>query len=434
MNGRNKKEIEPIVLKRQDHCVSRRKIAPNALKVLYRLHNHGYKAYLVGGSVRDLLIGKVPKDFDVATDARPSQVKKLFRNSRIVGRRFRLAHIFFREDQIIEVSTFRKKSEWTPKEMSSAVVKSENTYGTPIEDALRRDLTINGLYYNISDYSIIDYVGGLKDLDKGIIRIIGDAKASFVEDPVRMIRVIRHTARTDFDIEPITYSLICKNHSLISQCSAPRVREEFMRELRGGWAEKSFHLAIETGMINALFPPYEKYLSGDNGEEVRKALMSNMTGIDKIIETGGVIDDHELLAAFISPLIIGCRLKEDLPPGRKAASVFNRRIRETIKPILREAGFSRGYTEAICHMLFAQHILNDALRKGSLPQSISNKNYFGPGLRLFQIEAVGQARWTPKIFFNAAKLNGIKLLVKPRSKKRVRRRSKQSRKADGKAE
>ncbi len=420
-------KVGPMIIGREEHCISRRNIAPNALKVLYRLHNHGYVAYLVGGSVRDLLIGKKPKDFDVVTDARPNQVRKLFGSSRIIGRRFKLAHIFFRGRQIIEVSTFRKKSEFSPKDKNSLVNRSENTYGEPIEDAHRRDLTINGLYYNIDDYTIIDYVGGLSDIENRVINVIGDAKERLFEDPVRMIRVLRHTARTGFDIDPAVYSVIKKNHNMIKECSAPRVREEFMRELRGGWAGKSFSLALETGMINSMFPPYQEHLNGPRGEKVRQALISNMGGIDKIILSGKEISDSELLAAFISPLVIGCDLKKNLPPGKKAISMYNRRIRDTLKPLLRETGFSRGYSESVCHMLFAQHLLFQALGKGALPKSLVNKNYFGPGLRLYQIEGAGQGRATPKMFIKAARGKKVDLLVKPRKKPR-RKASKQRRK------
>jgi poly(A) polymerase len=168
----------PHIVPRSAHTLSRKFITVEALKVLYRLHHNGYKAYLVGGSVRDLLLGKTPKDFDVATDARPSEIRKLFRNSRIIGRRFRLVQVFFRGGKIVEVSTFRCRSEF--EDSGEVPLARNNTYGTPAEDAHRRDLTINGLFYNIADFSLVDYVGGLADLHRGCIRVIGEPAVRFV--------------------------------------------------------------------------------------------------------------------------------------------------------------------------------------------------------------------------------------------------------------
>src|SRR4030043_182212 len=183
----------PLIIPRPQHNLSRRGVEVEALKVLYRLYHAGYKAYLVGGSVRDLLLGKKPKDFDIVTDARPGELRKLFRNSRIIGRRFRLVQVFFRGGHIVEVSTFRRRSEF--EEVQEATPTRDNTFGTPAEDAQRRDLTINGLFYNIADFSLVDYVGGLEDLQSGIIRVIGDPAVRFTRDPVRMLRVLRHGAR-----------------------------------------------------------------------------------------------------------------------------------------------------------------------------------------------------------------------------------------------
>ena len=177
-------------------------IDEEALKILYRLNRHGFLAYLVGGSVRDLLLGKTPKDFDIATNAHPQQIRDLFRNSRMIGRRFRLVHIFFKGGKVVEVSTFRSQSEFEETENEEGEIVRTESFGTPEEDALRRDITINGLFYNIADFSIIDCVGGMEDLRRGIIRTIGDPNERFKQDPVRMIRVIRHAARTGFAIDP----------------------------------------------------------------------------------------------------------------------------------------------------------------------------------------------------------------------------------------
>ena len=411
----------PLIVARPDHTISRRFIHPNALKVLYRLHNHGFKAFMVGGGVRDILLRKKPKDYDIVTDARPNQIKKLFGNCRIIGRRFRLAHILFQGGQVIEVSTFRKKSEFAPQESDSPIVRSENSFGTPAQDASRRDLTINGMFYNIADYSIIDYVGGLQDLTDRIIRPIGDPFERLREDPVRMIRVIRHAARTGFVIDPPTLEVIRQESNLLQQCAAARVREEFMRELRGGWASQSFDLTIETGLLYSLFPPYQKVLTGDRGQQARSHLMANMAGIDYILSKGVPISDLELMAAFFSPLANALGIFENLPQGRKAVRMVNVGIREKIKPLIREGEFSRGNTEAVCHMIFVQFMLRNALQHGLLPKSLTNKNYFGPGLHLYQIEAVGRREAMPGMFVQAAKEQSIPLLLQPKKSRRKRR-------------
>src|SRR3954468_2367669 len=182
--------IEGVVVDRSEHPISRREIPENVLKVLYRLHRSGYRAYLCGGSVRDLLMDRTPKDFDVATDAHPTEVRRLFRNSRIIGRRFRLVHIIF-QDQTVEVATFRREPERGSEGAAEDIlITDDNTFGSPLQDARRRDFTINALFYNIADFSIIDYVGGLEDMELKRVRVIGDPDVRFREDPARMMRAV----------------------------------------------------------------------------------------------------------------------------------------------------------------------------------------------------------------------------------------------------
>src|SRR6266516_1510571 len=180
-----------VVIDRNDHSISRRRIPENVLKVLYRLHRSGYRAYLCGGSVRDLLMNRPPKDFDVATDAHPMEIRRLFRNSRIIGRRFRLVHDLF-QDMTVEVSTFRREPERAAQTEATEnlLITDDNTFGSPLQDARRRDFTINAMFYNIADFSVIDYVGGLTDMEEKRVRVIGDPDVRFREDPVRMMRAI----------------------------------------------------------------------------------------------------------------------------------------------------------------------------------------------------------------------------------------------------
>jgi poly(A) polymerase len=253
----------PIVIPRPEHCLSRKNIDPDALKVMLRLHRHGYKAYLVGGGVRDLLLGSQPKDFDVSTDARPGQIRKLFNNCRIIGRRFRLAHIYFRGSKIIEVSTFRKRPpEPTPEEEpeEDTVKRGDNTFGRPYEDAVRRDLTINGLFYDIANFSILDYVGGMDDLKAGIIRTIGPPDERFREDPMRMLRIVRYAVRTGFRMEPEMRAAVLRSAPLLEESNRFRLQDEFQKELDGPAFCSVLRLQWELGLVAAIFPELDAYL------------------------------------------------------------------------------------------------------------------------------------------------------------------------------
>ena len=284
--------VEPTVVARSEHSISRRDIDPDALKVLYRLHEHNYTAYLVGGSVRDLLLGRQPKDFDIGTSAHPHQVKKLFRNCWIIGRRFRLAHVKFGA-KTIEVATFRRqvdpgelpqdapetdetldaapeaalppdasleeqiRSEGTHLAKVRAherLIHRDNTFGTPEEDAFRRDFTINALFYDIGSFAIIDYVGGLRDLENRLIRCIGDPGVRFIEDPVRMMRAVVFAARLDFEIDqPILDAMETHRHE-IGHAAPARLVEEYFKILRSGYAENSLRMLKETRLLREMTP------------------------------------------------------------------------------------------------------------------------------------------------------------------------------------
>ncbi len=235
--------------------IARELIDPDADKVVRRLARHGFQAYLVGGCVRDLLLQRTPKDFDVATNATPKEIRQLFRNCRIIGRRFRLAHIFF-GPKIIETSTFRANPREgddgsDPEEL---LIRRDNVFGTDTEDARRRDFTINGLFYDVEAERVIDHVGGLADLERRVVRTIGDPDIRFREDPVRMLRAVKFAARLDLEIEPITLAALIRHRAEIAKCAQPRVLEELYRLLRGGAAQRSMALLIETGVASSLSP------------------------------------------------------------------------------------------------------------------------------------------------------------------------------------
>ncbi len=258
----------PLILPRPEHAVSRQLVCPHALKVLYRLHGSGYQAYLVGGSVRDMLLGREPKDFDIATDATPEQVRGIFRNCRLIGRRFRLAHVYFK-DGIVEVATFRgpgtdgdgKGKARTPEGM----VIRDNTFGTMEEDAFRRDFTVNALYYSIADYSVVDYVGGVDDLRAGRLRLIGDPQRRYCEDPVRMLRAARFAAKLGFFIDPDTVAPISGLTHLLEDVPAARLFEEVNKLFLGGTSVATYQLLRRYRLFERLFPETAELLAEEEG-------------------------------------------------------------------------------------------------------------------------------------------------------------------------
>ena len=215
--------VAPRILSRPEHIISRKNIDPEALKVLYRLKNHGFLAYLVGGGVRDLLLGRRPKDFDISTSAHPQQVRKLFRNSFIVGRRFRLVHVRFGR-KVVDVATFRRASE---PEAGDTLIRRDNTFGTPEEDAFRRDFTVNALFYDIANFPVIDWVSGLGDVEARVIRTIGDPGLRFREDPVRMLGAVALAARHDFHVDADTAEAIRVLRGEIVRSCFARILVEF---------------------------------------------------------------------------------------------------------------------------------------------------------------------------------------------------------------
>lgn len=242
----------------------------DAAKVVRRLHRYGHEAYLVGGCVRDLLLGRQPKDFDVATSATPTEIKQLFRNCRIIGRRFRLAHIIFR-GKIIETSTFRSQPPPTDLGTSDAskIIRRDNIFGTAEEDALRRDFTVNGLFHDLRANRVIDYVGGLEDLRRKRIRTIGDPQVRIPEDPVRIIRAIKFAARLGFRIDRATESAMVEHRGLISLCSVARVLEEIYKLLGSGATEPAFKLMHRTGVLSVLFPELAMLLDPPTDPQAR---------------------------------------------------------------------------------------------------------------------------------------------------------------------
>lgn len=288
------------IVPRGHHTISRKDISPNALRVLYRLREAGFGAYLVGGAVRDLLVGGHPKDFDLATDATPEQIKQLFRSCRLIGRRFRLAHVVFGRE-IIEVATFRANSDdgSGDRELENGRLVCDNVYGTIEDDATRRDFTCNALYYTIEDFSVRDYVGGFEDVQSRLMRLIGDPVRRYQEDPVRMLRAVRLAAKLGFEIEAGTAEPISRMAGLLADVAPARLFEEVLKLFLSGHAVVSFEALEDFGLIDVLFPESAKALRANRSGALRRVLIEGLHSTDK-----RVIKDEPVSPAFLFALLL----------------------------------------------------------------------------------------------------------------------------------
>src|SRR5574338_93082 len=379
--------VEPLIVPRSEHTLSRRDIDPDALKVLYRLKQHRHVAYLVGGSVRDLLLGKHPKDYDVGTSAHPYEVKRLFRNCWIIGRRFRLAHVRFPPNKIIEVATFRKKAEpgelpmpeptaITPTE--HRLVHRDNTFGTPEEDAFRRDFTINALFYDIETFSIIDYVGGMDDLRAGILRSIGDPNERFLEDPVRMLRAVVLAERLDFSIEESALEAIRLHAEQITKASPSRMLDEYFKILRSGSSERIFRRLAEVGLLQHISPelvspPLSVWQSLEELDEYRSRFTSAPDTLTNPI----------LIGSLLVPLGMMVRrrrrhneMEEEVVPATDAGPEKRRRPPKPPRLSLGMLPVARGDVEHLRHVLTRQSRLAELPSSPRVQRSIMHRPTF----------------------------------------------------------
>lgn len=368
----------PVIYSRNEHNISRQSIDPDALKILYRLLRAGYKAYLVGGGVRDLLLGLKPKDFDIGTDAKPDDMRALFRNSRVIGRRFRLVHVFFRGNKIIEVATFRtagtaeEEGENGNGEAATEARNNkeiENIYGTDATDAFRRDLTINALFYDIATYSVIDYVGGVKDLQDGIIRIIGDPDKRFAEDPVRLIRTVRHAARTGFRIEPITWESLLRCRHLILESSQVRVYEELKKDLKSGHILKILRRLLDAGLLQFMIPEFTENEPSLLAEG--SALAHCLALIDQLVLSGREISATTVLSLLT--LYMGTKDIFEMAAPRRFRSKDE--VREHCNTAFCKLSVPRKERERIQNILIAWAALAHSDLDRIRPASYANKEF-----------------------------------------------------------
>jgi poly(A) polymerase len=378
--------------------ISERRIDPDAAKVVRRLTRYGYQAFLVGGCVRDLLLGRTPKDFDVATSARPNDVKALFRNCRIIGRRFRLAHVLFGGSKVIEVATFRRDpnleietSEWTEEEGEGSATRvqtrarsrdedllivRDNVFGDPHEDAVRRDFTMNALFYDIDRQEIVDYVGGLDEIERRVIRTIGEPEVRFREDPVRILRAIKFAARLDLGIEPDVYDAMIVHREELLRAARPRLLEEMFRLLRGGAARRSFWIAWETGVLSVLLPELSSFLDDDS--KFRTRLWKRLALVDARIASGMSIPDPVLFATLLQEPV------EEAIEGERDALIA---VADALEETIERLAVPRKLVDRLRSILAAQK----RLRAGKVG-SLGRRDFFSDAAYAFGLDA--EARGT----------------------------------------
>src|SRR5438552_11765566 len=385
--------MSPRILPRPEHTVSRKDIDRDALNVLYRLKNHGFVAYLVGGGVRDLLLGRRPKDFDIGTSAHPQQVKRLFRNCFIIARRFRLCHVRFGR-KVVEVSTFRRQA--APEE-GDPLIRRDNAFGTPEEDAFRRDFTVNALFYDIATFSVIDYVGGLEDLERRTIRTIGDPGVRFREDPVRMLRAVALATRLVFTIDPDTMEAIRFLRGEIVKSSPARILEAFYKILRQGAARRTFEILHELGLLAYILPAADEAVARGDHE-----LLSSLARLDEVRRSGRVavedLDHALLLGTLLVPIGLpprgaGAReLRRGAPeeePLDLAAEMASLGAEPEVEPAAAAVSlalpFARRDLDRLRLILAAQPRLREIHRSGRVRQMLAGRGYLDEALRWLEI-------------------------------------------------
>jgi poly(A) polymerase len=334
--GRNSQG--PVVVPRSEHTISRKQISQNALNVLYALKDAGFEAYLVGGCVRDLLLGHEPKDFDVATNALPEQVHKLFRRSRLIGRRFKLVHVHFGRD-VIEVATFRAPPEANNHVDDQGRIVQDNVYGTLEQDAWRRDFTINALYYNIRDFSIIDYTGGIADLNAGLIRLIGDVETRYREDPVRMLRALRFVGKLGLKLDKKTEAGIFKLAGLLSDIPPARLFDETLKLYLTGNAAVTHELLCHYGLFDEMYPQTAALLHEEKDGYPRTLLMKALENTDRRIDNKKPVTPAFLFAALLwepvrqrAQLLMENGLSEIPAMQRAASEVLTEQVQRVAVP------------------------------------------------------------------------------------------------------
>ncbi|MCG8459428.1 MAG: hypothetical protein MI919_24385, partial [Holophagales bacterium] len=338
-----------------------------------------------GGAVRDRMLGGSPKEFDIATDARPNEIKRAFRNARIIGRRFRLAHIIF-HDEIVEVSTFRRTPD--PDEQTSGpdelLITSDNTYGSPREDASRRDFTINALFYDIADFSVVDYVGGVDDLERGLVRVIGEPEVRFHEDPVRMLRACEFAGRLGFTIEARTQEGIQASRMELQKAAPARLTEELLQLLRCGHASSAAQWMLDLGLLEVMLP--EALAMIEAHQRGAGAFTGILPVLDDLAQMGRDLPDAVLIGAILLPGVMLQRFDYESTTGKwMSTQQFRKSIEATLEPFLERFSVARHKRAMVAHALEGFHRLCGQKWTPAQRVRFASKSYFEDALSLFEI-------------------------------------------------
>lgn len=405
---------QPRIYNPKEHGIPPEAIDPEAVKVVRRLRQSGYVAYIVGGAIRDLLLKIPPKDFDVATNATPEEVRRLFRNSRMIGKRFRIVHVYFKPRKVIEVSTFRKDPQWGDEE-EIPIEAANNQWGSPSDDAFRRDLTINALFLDPLEMTLIDYVGGMEDLRTRRIRLIGNPDLRLREDPVRTIRAIRHAARTRFVIAKETWEGILRYGELLSSCNIHRVRQELVREFQEGALRNSLKLLYRSGLLRYLLPDMEHFLVTLESRPVAKRVYWKiLEGADLLYEKTPLPPKLSLACVFapaIQPELLG--FLNDRVVFRTDL------VAKRLLPIMVQLGLNKALAEEIAALVNAQPRLDLFRMRGEFPSFMKNKSYFPEAFYLARIRAYALGAQIPETWETQAPslpLKFVELLPLPPGK------------------
>ncbi len=422
---------EPLVYA---HAIPRRLLDPDAAKVIRRLNRHGHTAYLVGGGVRDLMLGRKPKDFDLATSARPYEVRDLFRNCRVIGRRFRLAHVLFSGGKVIEVATFRRDPSQhyeviKPKiakkiplcagpepvrliparravvdgEDADLLITNDNVFGEPHEDSIRRDFTINGLFYDLERGEVIDFVGGVADLEEHLLRTIGDPNVRFREDPIRILRAIKFSARLDMGLDPAVYDAMVRHRGDLRRAAAPRVLEEILRFLRGSAAHRSVFLAWGVGVLSEVLPEVASFL--DDDPEGAALTFGRLQAVDVLAAEDRLPNDAVLLAALLQgPIDEALDGAADVPVAYE----------EFIRELSLRLSLPRRLKDRIRLLTMAQRRLG-----AGRVHSITRREYFADAATLFALDRMARGEDLPAWANDPSE---ALYDIEPRNRRRRRRR------------
>jgi len=354
----------PKIYPRSEHCISRKQISDGALKVLYGLDRAGFKAFLVGGAVRDILLEREPKDFDIATDAHPEEIREVFRNSRLIGRRFRLAHVRFGRE-VIEVATFRAGHEGNEDGASIADtgrILRDNVYGDIEEDVWRRDFTVNALYYNISDYSVVDYVGGVEDIRNRRLRLIGDPALRYREDPVRMLRAIRFATKLGLQIDAATREAFDHYGNLLDAIAPARLFDESLKLFHSGHGFETFEALRNAGLFGRLFPLAEANFKLD--EVSYKLVLASLRNTDRRIAQSKSVNPAFIFAAILWGAV-NSRRELFIADGMHASEAFRLAADEVVVEQVRSVAIPRRFSTIAREIWFFQPRLSKRTRRNT---------------------------------------------------------------------